>query len=233
MHLKMVEAFRKELDTYHSDLAESRNAHTATTEASTKQLEAFNALVHRAESTISSFEAEIQRLTTIKHLKGEPGESVMLEDVLEAMIPHLPKPDSVDHNQIVRKVLELIPNPESLKQKELDREELFNEFVTRIQKERLIDVSHIKNSESFLFNGKKYKIEELMRGAGGSNTGGNSTPLTPIGTVNGINQVFGVVSEPSSVVADGITYYENHGYSYASLQITMDSPPAQYIRYYA
>lgn len=63
--------------------------------------------------------------------------------------------------------------------------------------------------------------------------GGGSSPLTPTGTVNGSNNLFGVASQPSSVVSDGIAYYEGHGYSYSSLQITMDIPPSEYIRYYA
>lgn len=63
--------------------------------------------------------------------------------------------------------------------------------------------------------------------------GGASTPLTPTGDVDGMNTIFGVLSQPSSVVADGITYFEGAGYSYAALNITMDVPPSQYIRYYA
>lgn len=63
--------------------------------------------------------------------------------------------------------------------------------------------------------------------------GAASTPLTPTGAVNGSNTVFTVVSEPSSVVADGITYYDGAGYTYAALTITMTTPPSQYIRYYA
>ncbi len=54
---------------------------------------------------------------------------------------------------------------------------------------------------------------------------------TPTGTVNGVNTVFTVASEPSAVVSDGITYFNGFGYTYAALTITMDIPPSQYIRY--
>lgn len=66
-----------------------------------------------------------------------------------------------------------------------------------------------------------------------SASGAGSTPLIPTGSVNGLNATYGVASKPSAVVSDGITYYEGHGYSYAALNITMDIPPSEYIRYYA
>lgn len=59
---------------------------------------------------------------------------------------------------------------------------------------------------------------------------GGYTVETPVGTVNGSNQVFSVTAQPVYVVADGITYFEGAGYSYAALNITMDVPPSQYIR---
>ncbi len=90
----------------------------------------------------------------------------------------------------------------------------------------------IRNAQSFIFNKKSYKIEELMHG-GGSSSSTSSTPLTPTGTVDGVNVTFGVVSQPTSVISDGITYFEGVGYSYAALVITLDVPPSQYIRYYS
>lgn len=37
---------------------------------------------------------------------------------------------------------------------------------------KMIDVSYLRNANSFMFNGKKYKIEELMHGGGSSTTSG-------------------------------------------------------------
>lgn len=80
--------------------------------------------------------------------------------------------------------------------------------------------------------GKIYGKDTWARGGGSSSTS-SSTPLTPTGTVNAVNTVFGVASRPSSVVSDGITYFEGAGYAYAGLVITLDIPPSSYIRYYA
>lgn len=117
--------------------------------------------------------------------------------------------------------------------------EVDTEFVKKIiaimhslpENDKLEVSQGIRNAQSFIFGGTKYKTEELMHGAG-SSSGGSSTPLTPIGTVNAVNAVFIVTARPSSVVADGITYFEGAGYSYSTLSVTLDVPPSQYIRYY-
>lgn len=127
--------------------------------------------------------------------------------------------------------------PEEHEEKELEvNEELVKKIIaimhTLPESEKLEVSQGIRNAQSFIYGGTKYKMAEMMHG-GGSSTGGSSTPLIPTGDVNAMNAVFGVVSEPSSVVADGITYFDGAGYTYASLTITMDIPPSQYIRYYA
>lgn len=74
---------------------------------------------------------------------------------------------------------------------------------------------------------------ELINGVMTVNVGGSGfTKETPTGVINGSNTSFTVTSEPNYVVSDGITYFANAGYTYSSLTITMDTPPAQYIRSY-
>lgn len=51
-------------------------------------------------------------------------------------------------------------------------DDIFDTFVERIRKEKSIDISQIRNANSFIFGGKKYKIEELMHGAGTTTTSG-------------------------------------------------------------
>jgi len=63
-------------------------------------------------------------------------------------------------------------------------------------------------------------------GGGGSGVNVETPPESP----NGVITVFTVSAEPKWVVADGITYYEGAGYSYAALEITMDVPPSASIR---
>lgn len=76
------------------------------------------------------------------------------------------------------------------------------DVINLLKKDKSLDISHLRNSEQitgaigklktiqddgFLFNGKKYKIEELMHGGG---TGGGNTP--PGGNVNDVQLNDGV-----------------------------------------
>lgn len=63
-----------------------------------------------------------------------------------------------------------------------------------------------------------------------SGTGG-VVYYTPTGNVDASNSTFGVTGEPSSVVSDGVVYFDGYGYTYSSLQITMTIPPSEYIKY--
>lgn len=61
-------------------------------------------------------------------------------------------------------------------------------------------------------------------------SGGGVTVETPTGLVNSSNTVYTVTGEPEWVVADGSTYFDGAGYTYAALSITMSVSPSQYIR---
>jgi len=61
-------------------------------------------------------------------------------------------------------------------------------------------------------------------------TGSGTTVETPPESPDAVNTVFTVSARPKWVVADGTTYFEGQGYSYAALQITMDIPPSATIR---
>lgn len=65
-------------------------------------------------------------------------------------------------------------------------------------------------------------------------TGGGSgwTIETPTGTVNGVNKTFIATATPKCVVADGITYFENDGYTLSTFTITMTVAPTGFIRDY-
>ena len=68
---------------------------------------------------------------------------------------------------------------------------------------------------------------------GGATSGGvGYTISVPTGDVDGSNTTFSVTNEPVFVVADGTTYVDGGGYSYAALSIEMDNPPSQYIKYF-
>ncbi len=140
-----------------------------------EMMDGYEMLTLEFQSLLASLQTELERVSSIKPEPGKDGVSPKLEDIVLALKPHLPKPNEVDPQQIVAQVIELLPKTEEAlvqEQEPLDVDALFDQFIARIQKERPIDVSHLKNAESFMFGKKKYKIEELMRGAGG--TGGSS-----------------------------------------------------------
>lgn len=62
-------------------------------------------------------------------------------------------------------------------------------------------------------------------------TGSAATVNTPPEAPDGNNQIFTVSADPKYVVADGETYFEGFGFTYATGKITMDIPPSTFIRY--
>lgn len=75
------------------------------------------------------------------------------------------------------------------------------------------------------------KYTDITIASSGGSGGGSF--LTPTGSVNGVTSTFGVASQPTMVVADGMGRVEGFGYSYSSVaaQITVDIPPQDFIRY--
>lgn len=61
-------------------------------------------------------------------------------------------------------------------------------------------------------------------------TGSGVTYETPTGTVNGSNTSFTVTATPLFVIVDGVTYFENNGYTLVGLAITTSVPPTGFIR---
>lgn len=111
--------------------------------------------------------------------------------------------------------------------------ELVKEFIKLMrqlpEKDRL-DISSVRNAQSFLFNGIRYKVEELMRGAGSSSTGGGFTVLPATGTINSANTVFTFTKVPSYIVADGVWFPPTSAngtvfWTNVSTTITMVNPP--------
>jgi len=53
---------------------------------------------------------------------------------------------------------------------------------------------------------------------------------TPVGDIDSVNVTYTVSNTPSRIVSDGQTYFDGAGYTLATLTITMDVAPSQYIR---
>lgn len=140
-----------------------------------------------------------------------------------------------EKEEFIKQVLSRFASIDQKQDEKTAKEVVDEEFVKKIvkimhslpEKDRL-DVQGIRNFQSFVFGGTKYKVEELMHG-GGSGSGG-ATLETPSGLVNASNTTFTPTSEPQYVVADGITSFDGAGYTWVSPNIVMDVAPSQYIR---
>lgn len=89
----------------------------------------------------------------------------------------------------------------------------------------IIDISYIRNAQTFMFNGKRIKIEELMHGSGSSSGGSTLHTETPTGTVDDSNVTFTVAHEPFYISVNGAIYSVGTGlYStYVAGTITLTS----------
>ena len=71
-------------------------------------------------------------------------------------------------------------------------------------------------------------------GSGGSIFGITSSSSggfeIPVGTINGSNKVFTVSHTPKYIIVDGVTYFENYGYTLSTLTITTDIAPVGFIK---
>lgn len=156
---------------------------------------------------------EVRRLETIK--EGKPGRDG--QDAIS--IPGLPGRDGamgmsgkdaepVNENKIIEAIMALI------------------------KKRQIFDIGHIKGLQTFLFNGIKYKFEELMSGAGG-NSGGSSTKSTDLSAqCTGSNLVFTIPSFTTGISLIGtdapIVYRPGVDYVASGLVLTLSgvNPPS-------
>lgn len=114
---------------------------------------------------------------------------------------------------------------ESGKDAILDEKVLFETFIKKMRKEQSLDISNIKNASSFMKDGIRYKVEELMHGAGTAGTGTTITAETPVGTVDDSNVTFTVTHTPLYIVVNGAQYTAGTGtfVSYVAPTITLSS----------
>ncbi len=114
----------------------------------------------------------------------------------------------------------------ALKVPEIDVEEAVKQVIEKIQKEKLIDVSHIRNFQSFVYKGTKYQVEELMHGGASSSASGSTlTSETPTGAIDDSNVTFTVVHQPLYIIVNGAQYTVGTGLyaSYLAGTITLTS----------
>ena len=168
---------------------------------------------------------------TIPHIKGEKGDSIIGPTGLMG-----PKPIMGIDYKIPKEGKDGIDGKDGERGKDGSKgergspdnaEQIADKLNTLTQ---AIDRSVIKGLDTFLINLQR-SIKEKRAQFGGGGGGGTVTVKTPAETPDSVRTEFTVTSEPIEVVADGITYFANNGYTYANGKIIMSIPPTNYIRY--
>lgn len=219
--------------------------------------EELEGLVDRVEKDIRDFDRQIDTIKhkaeSIKPQKGDKGDSPTREALLSIIRPLIPTKDYI--LSLIKSVM-----PEQQKIETLSRDEITSMVLALVPKDKPVEgtglgAHEITNIvESILSQKFAAKRKGWFGGGGGGDlvgagTGveittnaigrkiinvtasGGGTVSTPVGDVDSSNTSFTVTAEPKWVVADGITYYDGAGYTYAALTITMDIAPSQYVRY--
>lgn len=196
-HFKVLQVLHKRIQAHD----ESNKAHEKVLDGHKQLISQVEGNMTRHEGHMEAHERQIAEwdqtathLQSIEHLKGEPGE------------PGQPGMDgkTPDIDFIISSVLQQIPTPENGedgKDAEVDEDAIVQAVIKRLQKDKSLDLTHIKGAQKFIKDGVSYKIEELMHGGGGSK-GGTFAIQIPTGVVNGVNNTFVFVTAPSVIVLD-------------------------------
>lgn len=188
-------------------------------------------------------------IVNIRFLKGDKGDSPTNEELLQLITPLIPAPvngndgytpikgkdyfDGEDGSAPSKKELLALIKPlipvaiegTAGKDAVIDQDSLVDTIIEKIRKDKALDVSDIRNFQSFVYGGTKYKVSELMHG--GSSSSGATTLVaeTPTGTVDDSNVTFTVTHEPLYIVVNGAQYAVGTGTysSYAAGTITLSS----------
>lgn len=201
-------------------------------------------LTVRSEKEKQKVEDGLQRIAIYK---GDKGDSPTDEHLLSLIEPLIPPPIQGDPGYTPVKGVDYFDgiqgkpgqNSISTHTKEIIKETIKEEFIiddkavkaiikvmrTLPEKDRL-DISQIRNASSFMKDGIKYKIEELMHGGSTGTSGGSTLSFeTPTGTVNDTNVTFTVVNTPLYINVNGAQYTVGNGLyaSFAAGTITLTS----------
>lgn len=155
------------------------------------------------------------------------------------------KDATIDYDLIIDKILSEIPKPQNGKDATLPN--LYRlaintiNVIESLKGEERIDVKAIKGLEKFIeviaskfyergvgYGGPGEIFHDLTLGGNGTASaplyvigGGGTTIEIPSGVIDGVNTIFTVTSIPKYIVLNGVTYFENDGYTRSELIITM------------
>lgn len=208
-HLKVIAA-----------LADRVNAHKRDMQIHAEYMARHEGVVRNHERQIQDWDNTSRHLLSITHLKGEKGESIKGEPGKDGA--------SVDTREVVSKVLALLRIPEDGKDGKdavIDEDKIVGKLIKKLQDGKTLDLSHIKGAQTFIKDGVKYKVEELMHGAG-SSAGAAGLGYLPItsGTIDNANTVFTFSKSPTIVVVNGASYINGAGVTISGITATLDNP---------
>ena len=158
MLLKVIKNYHDAISAHKRDMTTNQ----AILRASKKEHEAHEAHIKRHEEMLAEYDAHLKRLSEVDWTgaPGAPG---------EPGAPGLPG-ETPDTESIISEVISRLPVLEPGKNgdpgKDADPEKVVRLVIEVLQKEKSLDISHIKGAQEFIKNGITYKTEELMHGGG-------------------------------------------------------------------
>lgn len=185
---------------------------------------------------------------------GTPGISVNYPQVVQEVLRRMPAPEAIEGARleaIAGMVVKKLPRLRARRGKagEAGRS-VSPEQMLELIKDRKFGTKDIEGLEQTLAVFRNFMMHGGVRGGGDTVVAGSGITITntvngnkqiassssgvsfetPTGTINGINTTFVATNTPKYIVVDGVTYFENDGYSLAGLTITTIVPPTGFIR---
>lgn len=185
----------------------------------TRMINALNDHLKRQHSIITAQQQEIQRRKLERGLQGMPGEQGKQgKQGIRGVVGKQGKSIVGDKGDTVISKETII--------KEIDKtvptKKLVDAVIEKIKKDKPIDVSHIRNFQSFVMGKTKYNVEELMHGGGGITDSSIILPMS--GVIDNTNKTFTFVRKPIMVVVNGATYRNGAGVTITNTTAVLDAP---------
>jgi hypothetical protein len=229
--------------TLESKVEESNGQNTA-------QMQGIRASIAQVEKLVSEVRADLfldlteardrftRELKTVQALIPTLPDLTYLEEMIQDVRDAIPAPPdlSLIEGAIAEARVDLDAIPGELKKLEEKIESIKIEPATAGGMPTLrlhVNGEYVGNTRDLVFTGSGITSTiangrlTLVVSGGGS---GGFTVETPTGAVNASNTSYTVTAEPQYMIADGISYFDGKGYTYAALTITFDVPPSQYVR---
>ena len=170
---------------------------------------------------------------------GEDGKDADEEVIVDKVLSRIPKPLApYDDTEVREDIEELQVDVEELKKAHAEGKNIsvvqspsrgIFVYIDGVKKGIISNMNLVPGTNMAIAYSEVNGQPTLTFNATGGGPGGISVE-TPTGLVNASNTTYTVSAEPLWVVADGTTYYDGAGYTYAALSITMDIPPSASIR---